>query len=378
VNPQTPIPTVSVVMATTGRPRNIEALVPEVLADPGVRHFVVVVDGDDPASIGALERLATHFDRLVYEQAPRSGQLRALELGMQRTDAEVVLLLDDDVYPSPGLATAHARRHATERGLVLAGPMPVQLPERGADIGSRLYARDYLQQVRRIEAGQSTVLDSLWLGNVSMRRADALAVGLYSANFTASYHADQDFGMRLAAAGLVGKFDPTLEAFHRHERDNRAFLRDARRRGAGLRHLHAVHRRLGPFDPSVFTRDLPYLVAVAVRLAGATRLGPLAARATLAASEGAGVLHWDSARVVLAKLARRVMLVRGTVAGEGSWSATASPIIFAGAHRHRVDANATTTSSCSSAIPAIRRPPSGCLAFEQGPDYTRIVAARSG
>ncbi len=377
MSPPLEIPTVSVMMATKGRAANIEALVPEVLADHGVRHFVVVVDGGDPASIATLERLAESFDRLLYEQAPQVGQLRALEIAMRRTDAEVVLLLDDDVYPSHGLATAHACRHAIERGLVLAGPMPVQLPERGADIGSRLYARDYLLQIRRIRAGQSTVLDNLWLGNVSMRRADVLAVGLYSPRFTASYHADQDFGMRLAEAGLVGKFDPTLEAFHRHERDNRAFLRDARRRGAGLVRLHAVHQRLGPFDPSVFTGDLPSPVALAVRLIGSTRLAPLAGRLTLAASEGAGALHWDAARVVLAKLARRVMLVRGTVAGEGFLTSSAPPR-GAGAADGPPSLNAHPTPPVSGATVAslIPRPATGGSALGPGPDQARAIAVR--
>jgi GT2 family glycosyltransferase len=316
MNPPTKIPSVSVVAATRGRPENLAQLVPIVLADESVRHFVVVIDGDDRDSLALLSSLKAHFERLVFAQIPHAGHLRALDVGVALTDAEVVLMLDDDVVPMAGLATAHARAHANESGLVLVGAMPVQLPTRRADIGSLLYARDYLAHCARIEAGEHEVLDQLWLGNVSIRRSDCLSVGLHSGRFTASYHYDQDLGFRLAGAGLVGRFDPSLGAVHRHRRTNAAFLRDARRRGAGVAHLHAVHERLGAFDPAVFTQDLPAPVATVVGHLGSSRVAPLVARALLGLAGALDSLRWESGRVVLAKLARRLMFVRGATAGE--------------------------------------------------------------
>jgi GT2 family glycosyltransferase len=316
MNPSTTIPSVSVVTATRGRPENLAQLVPIVLADESVRHFVVVIDGDDRDSLALLSSLKAHFERLVFAQIPRAGQLRALDDGVALTDADVVLMLDDDVVPMAGLATAHARAHANESGLVLVGAMPVELPARHADIGSLLYARDYLAYLARIEAGEHGVLDQLWLGNVSIRRSDCLSVGLHSSRFTASYHADQDLGFRLAGAGLVGRYDPSLGAVHRHRRTGPAFLRDARRRGAGVAHLHAVHERLGTFDPAVFTQDLPAPVATVVGHVGSSRVAPVVARALLGMAGALESLRCESGWVVLAKLGRRVMFVRGATAGE--------------------------------------------------------------
>ena len=225
--PTTP-PSVSVIVASRGRPENLVRLIPIVLAEGSVRHVVVVVDGEDEESMVVLSSLQPRFDRLVFAQIPRSGQLQALETGVRLTDAEVVLLLDDDVIPAPGLAAAHARGHQDAHGLVLVGAMPVQLPARNPDIGSILYARDYLAHCARIETAEHDVLDQLWLGNVSLRRSDCLSLGLYSGDFTASYHADQDLGFRLAEAGLVGRYDPSLAAVHCHRRSDMAFLHDAR------------------------------------------------------------------------------------------------------------------------------------------------------
>ena len=311
-------PSISVIMATLGRPENLVELVSTVLAEEAVRHFVVVVDGEDADSMAVLATMQASFDRLVFVQGPGAGQLRALEIGVTLTDAEVVLLLDDDVVPTPGLAGRHARAHASEPGLVLVGTMPVQLPARRADIGSLLYARDYLAHCARIESGEYQVLDNLWLGNVSIRRSDCLSVGLYSCAFTASYHADRDLGIRLGAAGLVGRYDPSLVAAHRHRRSVEAFQRDSRRRGAGLVHLHQVHKeRLGPFDPKSFTSDLPAALGAVVRRFGSAPCAPRIARALLALSALPGLIGWESGRLAVAKLARRIMLFWGTTAGEG-------------------------------------------------------------
>jgi GT2 family glycosyltransferase len=304
-------------MATFGRPANLAELVPAVLADQAVRHFVVVVDGEDPESASVLSLLQGRFDRLVFAQTPHAGQLRALETGVDLTDAEVVFLLDDDVMPTAGLAGRHARAHANDEGLVVVGTMPVELPPRRADIGSLLYARDYLGHCARIESGESQVLDNLWLGNVSIRRSDCLSVGLYSADFTASYHADQDLGFRLAEAGLVGRYDPSLVAAHRHRRSDVAFLHDARRRGASLAHLHQVHAsRLGPFDPATFTDHLPAPLRALVRRVGSRPTAPGIARALLGLAAVPRALGWDAGPVALAQLARRIAFVWGAAAGE--------------------------------------------------------------
>jgi GT2 family glycosyltransferase len=310
------VPTISVVVATTGRPENVAHLVPLVLADPSVRHLVVVVDGEDDRSMAVLSSLQRRLDRLVFTQIPHSGQLVALELGVHLSDADVVLLLDDDVVPAPDLAARHAQGHRGSVGLVLVGAMPVQLPSGRADVASLLYARDYLTHCAGIEAGEHQVLDRLWLGNISLRRSDCLAIGLHSGDFTASYHADQDLGFRLAEAGLVGRYDPSLDAVHRHRRTGVAFLRDARRRGAGVAHLHQVHPRLGPFDPSMFTEDLPPMLAAIVRRVGSTSVATGSARVLLALASCSRALGWQSARVSLAQVARRIMFVHGATRGE--------------------------------------------------------------
>jgi len=303
-------------MATRGRPERMRAAIEAALSDPTAAEMVVVVDGeDDMATWEALQTMAVGEPRLVPLRVARSGQLGALDAGAARATSEVLLLLDDDVLPGPGLATGHARHHAERQGLVVLGSMPVRLARAG--IGTILYARDYQQFAERLRDGRVSVLDHLWLGNMSMRRTDALGVGLRSEHFTASYHADRELGFRLADAGLVGVFDESLLAVHVHARPEEAFLVDALRRGAGVARLHAVHpERMGPFSLDELVIDVPAPLRGAVRRIGASGAAPIAARLLLGMGRVCRIAHWQRGEVATAQVARRLLFCRGAVAGE--------------------------------------------------------------
>lgn len=316
------LPSVAVVVATRNRPHLLPGLVDAVLADPHASQLVVVVDGEPPAGSGpsstdVLEDLATTRLRLTPVAVPHCGHLAALDHGIARTTAEVVLLLDDDVVPCCPLAEAHARCHAGRPGRVVVGPMPVAFPEGRPGAGTVLYARDYERHVADLRAGTRGVLDHLWMGNVSLRRADAVRIGIGATAFTASYHDDRDLGLRLARAGLEGVFDDDLAAVHLHRRTTDAFLNDARRHGAGLVALHALHAdQLGPFDPDAVLAGLPPVVRGLVGRAGGSPAALPVARALTALGEGLGRLGLAPAERCLVQLARRTMVACGVRRGE--------------------------------------------------------------
>ncbi|MGH9043501.1 MAG: glycosyltransferase family 2 protein [Acidimicrobiales bacterium] len=305
-------PSVSVVTATIGRPANLRALVPSVLSDPWVRHFVVVVDGDEPETIAMLDKMASSEPRLVVGRVPGLGQLHALDQGAAMTDADVLLLLDDDVLPMPGLAKAHADRHRCRDDLVVAGSMPVEVPARGAHIGTLLYASDYGSYIESLEAGEFDVLDRLWMGNISIRRQRCIEIGLTSGEFAAWYHSDRDLGLRLADAGLVGVYDATLRAVHRHRRSDRAVLAVAEHRARALALLHSVHPALGTFDGTCFSQDLPRGLRELVRVLGRGSIARPISRSLLFGAALTGKMGLCATRLALGRLARRLMLVRGS------------------------------------------------------------------
>jgi len=300
-------PSVSAVVATRGR-QTLRAVVEAALDDPAMREMVVIAD---PAAVTADE-LADRLprdSRLVLTTAPEPGRGATREAGVERANGEVVLLLDDDVVPRSGLAGGHAAHHARARDVVVVGSMPVVTAGGGP---ARLYGEAYAARAAGWSADPGELLRHLWGGNISMRRDDALRVGVRSATFGDGYHEDRDLGLRCLDAGLRGVYDPALAAEHRHARTIREFALDARAGGAGLARLHAVHRAaLGPLVADELAGGLPAPLRAVVLACRRPRLGSAVAAALRSCAHSAATLRAPGAEDRALRLLRRVERVRG-------------------------------------------------------------------
>ena len=266
------LPTVSVVIPTHNRrqqlPQLLEAVLPEAAAE-----IIVVVNACEDGSLQLLEEHAEQEPRLRPMFVEEPGQTLALQAGVEAAKGEVVLLLDDDVLPEPGLVEGHARHHAAAEGLVVLGYMPVARPirRRRGEFAAALYSHDYEGACESYERDPDSVLTELWAGNVSIRRADCLRVGLRAGAGMPEgygYHEDRDLGLRCRAAGLRGVFDRRLRARHMYEKTTEGFLRAARSSGATRAAVHATHAdAVGPLSEDFFARAAPLPGRLLVRLA---------------------------------------------------------------------------------------------------------------
>lgn len=299
--------TLSIVMPTYDRRALLPEVVAPLLADGGADEIVVVVDGCDDGSYGYLQSLDDPRLRpLLIENRGENGARAA---GIEAATGDVVLLLDDDVRAWPGLAAGHARLHAECDGLVVLGWMP---PDRAETFATRLYAREYEAICNGYEREPDAILDNVWAGNMSLRRADCERV--MAGAPTLDYHADRALGLRCADAGLRGVFDRSLRADHLHRRDLGGFVRDARNQGAAGVTLHRVHRdRLGP-HPGEFGAGLPGPLRDWLRFCRRPRAGEASARALCAATAAAGSVRAARAEEAAGRLLRRVEQQRGALA----------------------------------------------------------------
>lgn len=307
--------TISVVIPTFRR----RALLPEVLApllaDEATTELIVVVDGSRDGSIEYLDDLAHREPRLHPLAIENRGENGARQAGLARATGEVVLFLDDDVVAGPGLVTGHLRHHAeAEASLVVLGYMPVRThPDRPLGVAETLYAGWYEAQCAAWECASGSVLQNLWAGNVSMRTADALELGLANPAYDARYNPDRDLGLRLLEAGLHGRFDRTLRAEHLFERPLASFLSDAYSTGEGtwLNHrLHGAH--LGVLPRDTFERGLRPYAQRFVRLTRRQRLARLA-RLPARVSHLARLLGRSRAERALVAMSFRALSQRGAL-----------------------------------------------------------------
>jgi hypothetical protein len=303
------------VVPTAGRSRAVREIAQSAL-DGGALEVVVVDDRPGPGP--DLDVPDDPRVRVVDGGGRGPGPARAR--GAEAARGDVVLLLDDDVVPEPEAVRGHAARHAAAHGdgegagLVVLGAMPLALAPAGGEPFPRvLYAADYARAAARWAADPGQVLERLWTGNVSLRRADALRVGLHSPAYAGYRHEDRDLGLRCRAAGLTGVYAPELRAVHRYERDPERFFADARAQGAEqalLARLHPdadVARRADDLLDGVPT-PLRVVLRPAARSARAAVVLRAALRGALALAQA---LRAGRATLRLAQLRRRVEQLDG-------------------------------------------------------------------
>lgn len=298
----------SVVIPTRDRCDLLSEVLRPLLDDPAASEVVVVDDGSRDGTAALVHDLAAAHPQLRLLHATGRGKGLASQAGLDGTRGDVVLFLDDDVVPGPGLAQGHLEHHQGRSGLVVVGYMPVREVERRGGLGPTLvYSQDYERICRRAEKSPHRILEDLWGGNVSLRRDDLLRVGLRSDRFDSRWrHIDRELGLRCLAAGLVGVFDRQLRATHHYERGLAEMLDEAHWTAQGRIHLHELHPdRLGPLGLDDWVKDLTLPRALVVRV-GSTRIGHRAVRAGLVlACRAAGRLGRVDDEIVLTRLLRR-------------------------------------------------------------------------
>lgn len=226
------LPTVSVVISTQTRISLVTESIGILVADPATTEIIVVVDGGTDEVWRRLQDLCAVQPILRCIRTDYGNQLRTLQAGVEAADGDIIMILDDDVVPSPGLVSGHAKWHTDEdRDLVVLGYMPVHRSPTAklAAITRDMYGRGYEHACSKYEEDPDQVLRRMWMGNVSVRRSSVLRVGLPGT--VTGYSNDFELGLRLKAAGLTGVFDRSLRAEHRYERSLPRMLADQRSSG---------------------------------------------------------------------------------------------------------------------------------------------------
>jgi GT2 family glycosyltransferase len=129
-----------------------------------------------------------------------------MNAGLTEAASDIVLFLDDDVRPEPGLVTAHRAAHA-EGATLLAAGRAIQPWEEGKVVPERgLF--NFASPVPHEVAS--------FIGcNFSLPRRRAVALGGFDENFVrAAYHFEKEFAARWSSAGLPIRFLPTASIHH--------------------------------------------------------------------------------------------------------------------------------------------------------------------
>lgn len=287
-------PRISVVVPTFQRRALVVALIEALGRQEYHQPFeaIVVVDGSTDGTVAALERLVPAFPLRVIAQ-PNRGLARARNRGAAAAAGEILLFLDDDMEPAPGLLAEHDRSHREGAGVV-SGAIPLH-PDSPANLlaeGVGSWAEGLGR--RRAQAGYVPRFDEIVNGHLSLRRDIFTQLGGFDERFTAagSYGAeDLDFGYRVIAGGYRVAYNPRAIARQRYVVDAATHLRQYRQAGRADVALVRKHPELaervfaGKCADSRIHRLVSGPVSWAQRLAGLAA-APLRALATSRVSRG--------------------------------------------------------------------------------------------
>jgi GT2 family glycosyltransferase len=223
----------SVVIPTYQRRASVERLLRALGGQtlPGADFEVILsIDGSDDGTSEAVSALRPTYT-LHHQWQRNSGRAAACNAGIRRASGEVVLLLDDDMEPSPGCLSAHRDRHAADGRLGVLGAVPIALPP-DASPAARYVAEKFGAHLERLRRPGTVIgVRDFYSGHFSIRRDLLLALGLFDEDFRVYGNEDVELAVRLLAAGVRLVYSAEALAWQHYEKDFRALARDSFAKG---------------------------------------------------------------------------------------------------------------------------------------------------
>lgn len=179
-------------------------------------EVVVVSDGSEDGTNEFLETLETPLN-LVPILQENQGVAAARNRGFSEAQGEIVLLIDDDVVPTPPLICEHLRiHHSTEDDVVVIGPM-LSPSDFELSPWTKWEQAMLYKQYDALRAGQmESSARQFYTGNASLARQLLVSSGGFDTNFRRAE--DVELAYRLADDGIRFLFNEDAVGYHYVER----------------------------------------------------------------------------------------------------------------------------------------------------------------
>ena len=190
---------------------------------PGKEFEVLVVsDGSRDGTEAYLRSAKTDFHLRAFFQ-PNQGAAAARNFGVAQAVGEIVLFIDDDVFPLPQLAAEHLRFHAAYGdSAVVIGPM-LAPPDFEMSPWVRWEADRLAEQYQDMLNGKwAPTARQFYTGNSSIARHHLIESGGFDPSFRRAE--DVELAYRLAGRGLKFFFNPRAAGHHYADRSFTAWL----------------------------------------------------------------------------------------------------------------------------------------------------------
>ncbi len=208
---------VTVAIPTYGRERVLVETIECLLGQDPPAAEILVVDQTpehEPGTRASLRELDAR-GKIRWIRLPIPSIPHAMNTALCQARFPVVLFLDDDVIPAPGLLRNHWRNYADKSVWSVVGQVlqPGESPTASVreEYGNGLAA----DLAFPFNSSQQRLVHNCMAGNLSVRRERAIAIGGFDENFVAvAYRFETEFGRRVWKQGGKILFEPLASIRH--------------------------------------------------------------------------------------------------------------------------------------------------------------------
>jgi GT2 family glycosyltransferase len=204
-------------------------------------EVIVVQDGADPQTTKLLSNLRLPFALTSLTQQ-NAGPSSARNRGVRSAQAPIILFLDDDIVPDPGLVAAHFARHQSKNSIAVIGAIQLHPGSPYLFLGE---ATDWsTEHFRRCTApGYKVVPQDVPGGNFSVPREDLDRAGGWNEQMLGGGE-DRELAVRLVASGVELIFAQEAVVQHYYCKDWANYLADMYSAGPAGIHFFQSHPEL--------------------------------------------------------------------------------------------------------------------------------------
>lgn len=175
------------------------------------------------------------FNWKMLRNGRNLGRAATRNRGIRESKGEYILMIDDDIWVTPGLLHAHYEAQKRIAGSVVVGSMFISAEVR-RDIWNDFYRRWINNLHDRMEKDKNNL--SHWYfftGNVSLPKILVEEVGFFDESFNSYGSEDSELGYRLWEKGIKMVYEPTARAQHFNDETLESILK--KRENWGRSHL---------------------------------------------------------------------------------------------------------------------------------------------
>lgn len=176
-------------------------------------ELVLVLDGCTDNTAELVQSLRVERSLKLVE-LPGLGPAAARNRGVDAAMGDLLVFMDDDEVPQPGMLEAHIAAHAEAARLAVVGPYPYspEIPVNPVDFFIREWWHSRFKAM--MEPGHEYTYRDCLTGNLSISRRDFELVGGLDEEFPKAGREDYELGIRLLKSGVRIKCAPEALAYH--------------------------------------------------------------------------------------------------------------------------------------------------------------------